>query len=351
MNILTRIRVPVVLFALLLLSATAAFSQAGVVRRNSNLRKSATPASPSLKILHPGTTVSLISGRRKGGYYHVRIKDGTTGWVWGKNIHVSASKATTLAETTATHEASGGFDPGCPLPFDAIEVKHPIIDDTCSIDGTKHHGGELSAGKLAENHLKNNFCVTGNPVDITYDNLLQLEAARKDVHDPELPNVAARRAELTNVITVNGHGVGEGTLVRLVIHVIEAHPADIGTGESVNCYRSSKKENDIHIALGQQTKADECSSVTAEISPHYRPDTWTSDSVNSVGEHPVRITGQLFYDSSHVTCHDGKRPSPPRASLWEIHPVYSIDVCKLTDITACRNAPASEWERLDQYPQ
>jgi hypothetical protein len=122
-------------------------------------------------------------------------------------------------------------------------------------------------------------------------------------------------------------------------------------GESVNCYRPSDEENDIHIVLGQQTKADECASITAEMSPHFRPAKWTQDNVNSIGEHPIRVTGPLFYDSSHVICEPGKRTVPKRASLWEIHPVYALEVCSATDIEQCKAAPESAWQPLDQFAQ
>src|SRR6185295_11660458 len=45
----------------------------------------------------------------------------------------------------------------------------------------------------------------------------------------------------------------------------------------------------------------------------------------------LRLTGPLFYDASHKPCvfQDGKvveRHSPERFSIWEIHPIYRIEV-------------------------
>jgi len=146
-------------------------------------------------------------------------------------------------------------------------------------------------------------------------------------------------------------------LVRLVTRVLKdrADYADTAKqgfkGESVNCNRLSEEENDIHIPLGITTALDECQSVTAEMSPHFRPGKWTPENINSVGEHLIRITGQLFYDSSHTPCTPGNRVSPPRASVWEIHPVYAIEVCSSTDINACKSAPDSAWQALDQFAQ
>ncbi len=95
----------------------------------------------------------------------------------------------------------------------------------------------------------------------------------------------------------------------------------------------------------------------AEIIPHYRPPAWdlfdSPDYTAFLQTHPVKITGQLFYDDSHVACtRDGKAGFNParnnakdfeRLALWEIHPIYAIDVCKNTDKSQCNAADASAW--------
>jgi hypothetical protein len=53
-----------------------------------------------------------------------------------------------------------------------------------------------------------------------------------------------------------------------------AHHADLGAGETVNCNGGTESENDIHMALGAAADTEECSSVSAEISPPYRPAPW-----------------------------------------------------------------------------
>ena len=88
---------------------------------------------------------------------------------------------------------------------------------------------------------------------------------------------------------------------------------------------------------------NECNSTTAEMSPHYRPPGWTPDRLTKLGK-PVRIRGQLFYDNSHKPCTPGHTPNPHRVSLWEIHPVYSIDVCKSSDIDECRKNSNNDAE-------
>src|SRR5207245_3462768 len=134
--------------------------------------------------------------------------------------------------------------------------------------------------------------------------------------------------------------------IAFVIHAkysnVQRSKNDKKFGESVNCYRPSDEENDIHIMLGQSRDDEPCQTVTAEMSPHFRPLTWTPDNLNEMRQHPVRITGQLFFDSSHKPCTDGKG-SPARVSVWEIHPIYSIDVCRKTTLQTCKAGPASIW--------
>jgi len=207
---------------------------------------------------------------------------------------------------------------------------------------------------LAENHAKNSFCLTGDATDISYQDLLQLEGKSKNLVLKDLPDPETRKANLGNLLSLNGQTIGEGTLVRLTIYVIQggADYADTAAkgfhGESVNCNRTSPEENDIHIPLGEKSTAAEAMSVTAEMSPHFRPAKWTPDQINAAGDHPVRVTGQLFYDSAHRTP-SGGRTGDPRASLWEIHPVYAFEVCGLTDIAACKAPPDADWKPLDQF--
>jgi len=245
-----------------------------------------------------------------------------------------------------------GFDPGCALPFESIKLEHPIIDSSCGMDGSARGGGAPTATKLAENHAKNNFCLSGNPKTITYSTFLKLGAATADIKESDLTD---RASKLSDLVTVNGKKFGEGVLVRYVAFVLHAKASDTKRGnsttfgESVNCYRPSDEENDIHIMLARSSDEDTCQTVTGEMSPHFRPDEWTPDNLNALKVHPVRITGQLFFDSSHKPCHGTVRASPPRASVWEIHPIYAIEVCKGTSLQSCKTGPASKWVPLDQW--
>jgi hypothetical protein len=170
--------------------------------------------------------------------------------------------------------------------------------------------------------------------------------------DPAL-NKNKDRSALASFMTSDANGkqveLGEGKLVSLDAFVLQAKHDDIPLldprfkGESVNCHDLTPEGNDVHVALVESAdqvsawhKGDttvECTSVTAEIIPHFRPAVWnrfdshpkTSKAVNGLpvtGLH-VKITGQLFFDASH---NPANCAAPKRRSSWEIHPVYTREV-------------------------
>jgi hypothetical protein len=216
------------------------------------------------------------------------------------------------------------FVPACALPFEKIGTKH-AIDSSRGISGSP-----VSDAQRAQNIAKNNFCTVGPPVNIDFDVLHQLQAAAAKPgsgitfgSDAQLPK---DRSVLRDLPTKAGP-LSEGTVVRLVAYVMDAHYSNIGSGESVNCKQPDKESNDIHIVLVDNDKErNECNSVTAEMRPHFRPDVWDPTNLNQKNAHLYRFTGQLFFDASHRPCSGGKS-SPKRSSLWEVHPVYALDIC------------------------
>lgn len=186
--------------------------------------------------------------------------------------------------TLATSSAAWGepFTVGCTLPFDGIKEEQDI-DATCPAEGT----GTTDAHR-AQNRAKNNFCASGTPVLVTHLTMTRLQEAVEDA-DPDIPfgardTLPPDRSRLKDLrTTTEGDLVGEGTRVQLVGFVLEAHR---GGEEAVNCDKGRKENTDIHIAIGKQRatsweagRQDDvlCKSVTAEISPHFRPSAWGED--------------------------------------------------------------------------
>jgi hypothetical protein len=239
---------------------------------------------------------------------------------------------------------------GCQLPFAAISVQHPI-DSSCTVAGKS----TSPAPTKLQNTAKNNFCATGSPQTFTPQQLVDLQTKTKIPTGQEKEPTTRSAAE----------ALGEGKLVRIVAFIIEAHYADLGTGESVNCALPTEEGNDIHIALGATAATPECSSVTAEISPHGRPTSWSNighfqafdnttkkNVINAalkarLQAQPFRFTGQLFFDASHEPCPCGTSCDPQRSSDWEIHPVYNIEACKSG--TKCIEGQDADWIAFDSW--
>ncbi|HVT58096.1 MAG TPA: hypothetical protein VHR45_06830 [Thermoanaerobaculia bacterium] len=232
------------------------------------------------------------------------------------------------------------FVPGCTVPYSAIQ-KHQAIDDSCGIKG---NAPDSEPAHQAQNAAKNNLCATGAPKAVTFAALasLQTEADNKlGTYDRD--HLPADRSSLQQL--------GEGSVARIVAFVASAKYSGGTTGESVGCNLKGNANDDIHVVLmeakGAVKGAQACPSVTAEVIPHLRPAAWTDKAIAGAG-HPVRITGQLFFDASHHPCKNGQPEpsSPSRASEWEIHPVYSIEVCKGTTLAACPVDDDSQWSPL-----
>src|ERR1019366_2911797 len=132
-------------------------------------------------------------------------------------------------------------------PFKAIEMRHPI-DGTCGLTG-KGQGGSA---------LQNQAMVAALPGYQQWSG----------------ENMPASRSGFV--------ALGEGTAVQFVGYVLEAHYADLSSGEGVNCdVKDDEASNDIHIALvPQSTTTDECQSNSAEMTPHYRPASWTKTNLD-----------------------------------------------------------------------
>jgi hypothetical protein len=235
---------------------------------------------------------------------------------------------------------------GVPLPFSNIAVTHPV-DGNCTIDGS----ADSPAATRLQNSVKNNFCATapgGQPLTVAIKDQVKLQKKTQT-------RLGTEPASRDSVVAL-----GEGTLVRMKAFIIEAHHADSAEGESVNCEHPGEEGNDIHIALGQKATSKECSSVTAEISPHFRPSAWNEIGNLSDGKtnqalaarlqaQALRFTGQRFFDASHKLCPCGSPATchPPRSSAWEIHPVTAIDVCKKG--TKCDVNNETHWVPFDEW--
>jgi len=79
------------------------------------------------------------------------------------------------------------------------------------------------------------------------------------------------------------------------------------------------------------------------------PTNWTSNKIDKLRGKVLLIEGGLFYDNLHFANGDASNPierQPKRFSLWEIHPVTSVKVCKKIKVSQCNPDHASDWSFL-----
>jgi hypothetical protein len=243
--------------------------------------------------------------------------------------------------------AANVFKPACPKPNypSPPPAASPVIDSECGVSGA----GAGAEGQ--QDSAKNNFCASGTPKVVTIDSLtnLQAQVLKNTAINFGSENKGNRKkGPTTNRAPLKK--LGEGTLVTLRAFVLVARQEG---PESVNCKKNvadTPPFHDIHISLVASADAtDECSGVVAEMSPHHRPDSWTHENVDKVSKAklPVRVTGQLYFDSSHFPCSGGQSAgegNPKRISLWEVHPIYKFEVC-----TANCEGTGGTWLALDQW--
>jgi len=264
------------------------------------------------------------------------------------------------------------------LPFFGIQDHHSI-DTVCQNEGEP--GDDAQAENEEQNRAKNNFCASGTPAMVTKKTFEELQKRVDKLvtdtagnpqpftygsHAKLPPDRGAIRAD-GFYTTTEGDKVHEGSLVRAIVWLVHGAYSNTGQGEGVNCNITGVANNDMHLVLSQTkptASLNECSTFAAEVTPHFRPEDWlilaklhkttTKSAMQKIKDEdldrPFRITGQMFFDGSHTPCKNGAG-SPKRISVWEIHPVYTIDVCKKKTISNCRFSVAGDWKPLHEWLQ
>ena len=320
----------------------------------------------------------LTDSETENDYYHVQNPaTGQTGWVY-RTLVRRYSGDIPKTENRAGNAffgkgANGGFpEKACKIPYNEEPSDTSAFDRSCGLEGD----AKPKSGEAAQNPHKNNLCATGVAQEITSSDLIELQ---KEVDDSGMeygspfgggPGPPVDRSKLESLPPVeNGLKLEEGSLVSFVGYLADAHympkspvkPPKKG-GETVNCHLTKHEEADIHLAISSspgrisakdpQKEAKFCKTISAEMIPHLRPGIWNKDNLDQVIDldRPVRILGQLFFDASHERCKNGvpHGSDPRRATVWEIHPVYTFEVCKFDDLRRCDPGKPSNWQPLSQ---
>lgn len=253
-------------------------------------------------------------------------------------LRATAAPAHHAASAAAAHAA-------CTPPF-----AHPgdtaTFDDECGDEGTPEQN-DFDA-RAAEYTQKNNLCAdTSSPMPLSFADFKKLQRdIPDDVSTGDSNTSVQDRTELRGLALSNQRTASEGQVVRLVgLATVKMSKSN----EGVNCHKTAEAKTDIHINLSPD--GVECNGIIVEIIPHSRPEHWRHiDTYNKLNQSIVRVTGQLFLDSRHsVEPRTGNTcPSPPRVSLWEIHPVYAIDICRNGSLSGCKADNESVWSEFAQ---
>ncbi len=214
----------------------------------------------------------------------------------------------------------------------------------CPKIGCSKPGSPLAA----TNSQKRTTAIQGSPTEVTFSDLKDLQAdvdgkfaggpiviKGEKVSSYRNMKAAPRKIVLSGLKAGSG-SFSEGDFVELVGFIAATKlPPHPNTGESVNCKLKDEPSNDYHINITPAKNGDETEGVVVEMIPQ-NPDRknkdWNLDKLKKIqaGQLPVKIQGQLFFDSEHKpnTQKTGKAGGNPRRfSLWEIHPLSSFFVC------------------------
>ncbi|WP_284268675.1 hypothetical protein [Bradyrhizobium iriomotense] len=285
---------------------------------------------PATRTIEPNTDLRWVRGDRKGKYLRVMVPKGPTGWVLAADVKtvVKPDLSSIALEAQAQPCVS-------PETINACTTKKPT---GCAAPDSAH-------GLL--NQLKRTMPPEGTPVTVTFETFSQLQSAAVELVDQGAEIEPSDRDKIKSIDTAEGK-LGEGSLVRLVAFLSEGKP-HANTGESVNCNLKSEANNDLHISVTERKNGSEFDGIVVEMIPQDRPDNWTSADLKTLRGKVLLIEGALLYDNMHVTNGDENNPlsgQPKRFSLWEIHPITSLKICKKAAVSQCDPERTSDWKEF-----
>jgi len=330
-----------------------------------------------------GVSLALLDSSTTNGYYHVEdAVSGQSGWIYKTLVRrhpgtptsgTAGGAASTTPTSAGGNPAAGGFPVSkCSVPYNEEPGAPTAFDQSCGLTGN----AASDSGEFPQNLSKNDLCEKSAPVPITIPDLVELQKLVDDsgvIYGNKFSGKGPpkERSVFHNLTSLHsGVKLEEDDVVTYVGFLVEAHympqsekPPKTGKGgETVNCNSTEHFKADIHLALsdtkGRITAKDPnrvkklCGTISAEMIPHLRPGVWNGDNLDQLIdlERPVKVTGHLFFDASHQPC-KGATPvgsDPRRITEWEIHPIYSFEVCKFDAVGRCDVNKTSAWEPLSK---
>jgi hypothetical protein len=304
----------------------------GMVTTN---KRTALKTSPNAQASAPAmvdanTNLRWLRGAQRGKYVRVMIPKGPSGWVLQADVQK-------VAEPDLSSIALEGQAQPCVSPetIKACTTKKPA---GCAAADSPH-------GAL--NTLKRRLPNDEAPTLVTFETFSQLQTAAVGLVDEGVDISPSDRDKIKRIETAEGK-VGEGSRVRLVAFLSEGKPHP-NTGESVNCNLKTAANNDIHISVTEKKNGSEFDGIVVEMIPQDRPHNWTARNLEALRGKVLLIEGGLLYDNMHFVNADENNPlggQPKRFSLWEVHPITSLKVCKKTTVGQCDPDRATDWKEF-----
>jgi hypothetical protein len=297
-------------------------------KKKTALKTAPTAQAAAATTVDANTDLRWVMGGRKGKYVRVMIPKGPSGWVLEADVNK-------VAEADLASIALEGRAEPCVSP-ETLNACTRTKPTGCSSAGSAH-------GLV--NQLKRIVPPEGTPTRLTFDTFSQLQSAAVELVDEGVEIPPAERDKIKSIETTEGT-VGEGSRVRLVAFLSEGTP-HANSGESVNCNLKREANNDIHVSVTETKDGSEFEGIVVEMIPQDRPANWTSSKIENLRGKVLLLEGGLFYDNLHFTNGDARNPmggQPKRFSLWEIHPVTSLKVCKKARVSQCDPDKASDWK-------
>lgn len=300
----------------------------------SALRVRPDPSSSVLSRVPAGATLRWVEGQKVNSFVRVIGPNGPQGWLSEADITVVSQPLAPDRQTEAAAAPCKTTLAGCPVTGCAVSA---------------------STAQAVFNKTKRRIPAPGAPeTAIDFDDLRSLQQKAESLVGAGGDLSAAQRAKL-KAMPVKAGKVAEGSVARLSGFIASKTLAPrANSGESVNCRLKGDSNNDFHINITPGPNMSEFEGVVTEMIPQQRNPGWTLAKLVDLQHKqlPVLVRGALFYDNAHIVNDDPAQPlngQPRRMSLWELHPITSLLVCKAGPGKCTPDSPTG-WVALEDMP-
>ena len=325
------------------------------VRVQTPLRAQPSPSAPQAAVLRPGTLLTATADTPpSGGFVRVTGDNGQQGWVPAATVRPLA-----FLEAEQQLEPFGGLEGVRPTDRTLPQGRAGATAAQCqSFPSCPITGCATEASHKLTNTRKRTFPQSTSIKILTFDELDLLQALTDSKGIPQGEHLtAAQRKDLTN-FTIGTQTISEGDHIAVTGFIAQDRTIRCGGAESVNCGHKNAgnapdtspcTRSDIHVPIVKTVAGRQVESVVTEPIPQGpNVKVWTPAAFMALKKQGRRllIHGGLFYDSIHiVNTSESGSSQPKRFTVWELHPITAVLVCKRQD-NKCDPATATDWTPL-----